>query len=237
MGPYRRPAAWRRTWTTVAMVSSMKAGGGHEDHARLAAVEQPAEEERRERGAQVEPRVDEAVDLARGARRRGGAHEHVARGRGRAEAETRQRHHQRQQRQRRRRARDDEARVGAQEHAAARDHVVPAGAVREKAPDENAAGAAEEERRQRAGGEAERRLVDRDHRRNGEGLDADERGRQEREVGEGDQDRRRHEKPHACAVQPDDGAPRSPAVSRRSSSASPCVESASRRRDARGRPP
>src|SRR5262245_42113607 len=37
----------------------------HEHRARLAAVEQPAEEQRRERGAEIEAGVDEAVDLAR----------------------------------------------------------------------------------------------------------------------------------------------------------------------------
>ena len=36
-------------------------GGGNEDHARLAVVEEPAEEKGREAGAQIKPRVDELL--------------------------------------------------------------------------------------------------------------------------------------------------------------------------------
>ena len=48
-----------------------------------------------------------------------------------------------------------------------------AGAVGQESPQKNAGGAADEEGRQRARGETERGLIDRDHGGDGERLDAD----------------------------------------------------------------
>jgi hypothetical protein len=61
----RGEARWR-ICSTVAMVRSTRRH--HEDKPRLATIEQPAEEERCHRGAQVEARVNEAMDLAGSAR-------------------------------------------------------------------------------------------------------------------------------------------------------------------------
>src|SRR4029453_7922109 len=79
--------------------------------------------------------------------------------------------------------------------------------VGEKASDEDAHGAAEEKRGERTRGEPERRAEELDHGRHGEGLDADERGRDEGEEGEGGEDGRREEEPDARAQSRRGGGP------------------------------
>ena len=159
-------------------------------------VEEPAEGERGEAGAQVEPRVNEAEHLAGGARRRGRPHQHVARGPGRPVAETGEAEHHREQgrRQRARGQQHHEPRRGDQPRDG--HDIVPARAIGQEPSRQDAGRAAHQESGERPGGQPERRFVDAHQGGDAEGLHADERGGDEGEVGERGQDRRGQEQAH-----------------------------------------
>ena len=81
-------------------IDDVEADGDPEDDAREAGGHQEAEHRRRQERADIEAGIDEAEDLARGAGRRGVAHDHVARRIGDAAGRAGQRQQRQQQRRR-----------------------------------------------------------------------------------------------------------------------------------------
>src|SRR5580704_12126186 len=135
-------------------VQEIEADGDPEDDAREPGGHQDAEHRRCQERADIETGIDETEDLARGAGRRGVAHDHVARGIGDAAGRAGQGQQRQQQRGRDGLGSDRHGQRAGRQQSQCRDTVVAAHPVGEEAAHQHTARRADDEDDQ-----AERRIV------------------------------------------------------------------------------